>query len=160
MSVSLLAVNVILALSWAAVTGTFSLFNLFVGFIFGLFALWLIREQTGTRHYMNRVMSFVELGILFLYELVMSAVRVLMIVIRVDMKLSPGVIAFPLTVDRDVEITVLANMITLTPGTLSVDVSPDRKTLFVHCIDVPDEAEVIRDIQEGFERKILEAFRA
>ena len=44
----------------------------------------------------------------------------------------------PLRVDRDFEITLLANLITLTPGTLSVDVSDDRKTLFVHAIDCSD----------------------
>ncbi|MEP3300463.1 MAG: Na+/H+ antiporter subunit E, partial [Roseibium sp.] len=57
------------------------------------------------------------------------------------------------------EITMLANLITLTPGTLSVDVSEDRKTLYVHCIDVPDPQATIDDIKNGFERKILEVFR-
>lgn len=159
MSTSLYAVNVILALAWAAVTGSFSVFNLFVGFVFGLVALWLIREQTGTRRYVDRAMAFIELGLIFLWELLMSAVRVALIVLRRDMNLAPGVIAYPLTVTRDAEITLLANFITLTPGTLSVDVSDDRKTLFVHCIDVPDEQATIDDIRNSFERKILEAFR-
>ena len=48
------------------------------------------------------------------------------------MRLKPGIFAYPLKVDRDFEITLLANLITLTPGTLSVDVSADRRTLFVH----------------------------
>lgn len=159
MTSSLIAINVILALAWAAVTGSFAVFNLFVGFVFGLIALWLIREQTATRAYFGRAMAFVELGALFLWELLLSALRVAAIVLRRDMKLSPGVIAYPLTVTRDVEITLLANFITLTPGTLSVDVSEDRKVLFVHCIDVPDEAATIADIRDGFERKILEAFQ-
>jgi multicomponent Na+:H+ antiporter subunit E len=47
----------------------------------------------------------------------------------------------------------------LTPGTLSVDVSPDRKTLFVHAIDCSDPERNRRDIAEGFERAIMEAFR-
>jgi multicomponent Na+:H+ antiporter subunit E len=62
-------------------------------------------------------------------------------------------------VDRDFEITLLANLITLTPGTLSVDVSDDRRLLFVHAIDCPDADKAVRDIRDGFERKILEAFR-
>jgi len=156
---SLLTINMILAIAWAAVTGNFSLFNLFFGFLFGLAALWLIREQTGTKRYIERARVWIELGALFLWELVKSAVRVAAIVMRRDMNLSPGVIAFPLTVKSDGEITLLANFITLTPGTLSMDVSDDRSTLFIHCIDVPDEAAAIADIRDGFERKILEAFR-
>ena len=69
-----------------------------------------------------------------------------------------GFIAFPLTVESDFEIALLANLITLTPGTLSVDVSEDRKVLYIHCIDVPDPEGTIADIRNGFERKIMEAF--
>ena len=54
------------------------------------------------------------------------------------MHLQPGIFAYRLKVDRNFEITLLANLITLTPGTLSVDVSADRKTLFVHAIDCSD----------------------
>ena len=75
------------------------------------------------------------------------------------MDVKPGIFAFPLTVDRDFEITLLANLITLTPGTLSVDVSEDRKTLYVHALDCSDPEAVKRSITEGFERRIMEAFR-
>lgn len=82
-----------------------------------------------------------------------------MTVIRPRMDLKPGIFAFPLTVESDFEITLLANMITLTPGTLSVDVSDDRRTLFVHALDCSDPDATRRDIANGFERKIMEAFR-
>jgi multicomponent Na+:H+ antiporter subunit E len=62
-------------------------------------------------------------------------------------------------VDRDFEIALLANLITLTPGTLSVDISRDRRLLFVHSIDGSDPEGLKRDIANGFERKIMEAFR-
>ena len=74
------------------------------------------------------------------------------------MQLNPGFVAFPLSITKDAEITLLANLITLTPGTLSVDVSEDRKFIYVHAIDVPDPEALKRDIAEGFERKIKEAF--
>ena len=56
---------------------------------------------------------------------------------------------------NDVLITLLANMITLTPGTLSVEVSPDRQFLFIHFLDVADVEEEIRIIKDGFERHLL-----
>ncbi len=70
-------------------------------------------------------------------------------------RLRPAIIAYPLTVTTDAQITLLANMITLTPGTLSVDVSRDRKTLFIHAIDIADREALIGRIAAGFETKVL-----
>lgn len=151
--------NLLLMLAWAAVSGSFSLLNLLFGFILGLFALSLIREQVGTAGYVDRSRRIFSLALLFLYELMMSAIRVALLVTKRDMAVKPGIIAYPLKVDRDMEITLLANLITLTPGTLSVDVSHDRRFLFVHALDCSDPEAIKRDIANGFERKILEAFR-
>lgn len=156
---SLFLINILLALAWGAVTGSFAEVNLLFGFLLGTFALYIIREQVGTSRYTRRLWQIVSLALLFVYELLLSALRVAVIVLRPKIELKPGIIAYPLTVDRDFEITMLANLITLTPGTLSVDVSEDRKTLYVHCIDVPDKQATIDDIKNGFERKILEVFR-
>jgi multisubunit Na+/H+ antiporter MnhE subunit len=65
----------------------------------------------------------------------------------------------PLELERDSEIALLANLITLTPGTLSLDVSADRRTLYVHAMAVTSPDDLRREIQGGFERRILEAFR-
>jgi len=156
---SLFLINILMMLAWGAVTGSFSEVNLAFGFFLGFGALYLIREQVGTAAYYQRFSRAFGLAVLFVYELVLSAWRVAMIVLQPKIELQPGIIALPLTVDRDFEITMLANLITLTPGTLSVDVSEDRKTLYIHCIDVPDPQATIDDIKNGFERKILEVFR-
>lgn len=156
---SLFLINVLLALAWCAVVGSFTMLNLLLGFGLGSMTLFLIREQVGALNYFDRSGKVIGLIILFLYELVLSSVRVAMLVVSRDVRINPGIIDYPLTVDRDFEITLLANLITLTPGTLSVDVSADRKTLYVHCIDVPDPEETVQEIKNGFERKILEAFR-
>lgn len=155
----LLAVNLLLALIWGAVTGTFTAMNLILGFLIGTGVMWLIREQIGTKAYFDQAWRVISLAALFVYELVLSAVRVAKMVLTPNLVLQPSIIAFPLTVDRDFEITLLANLITLTPGTLSVDVSDDRKILFIHAIDGADEEGIIDDIADGFERKIMEAFR-
>ena len=140
-------------------TGSFTLHNLIFGFVLGIGALSVIREQVGTVRYFTRARRVVALALLFVYELVLSAWRVTLLVLSPRMTLKPGIFAYPLKVDRDFEITLLANLITLTPGTLSVDVSVDRRYLYVHAIDCSDPNRTRRDIAEGFERKILEAFR-
>lgn len=77
------------------------------------------------------------------------------------LNIRPGIIAVPLDAKTDAEITVLAQVITLTPGTLSMDVSPDRSTLYVHALYVPngDKQTIIDEIKNGFERRLLEVMR-
>jgi multicomponent Na+:H+ antiporter subunit E len=151
--------SILLALVWAAITGSFSPANIVFGFALGAVALSIIREQAGSNPYFMRPLGVMSLAILFIRELIVSAWRVARLVMSPRMDLKPGIFAYPLKVDRDFEITLLANLITLTPGTLSVDVSEDRRVLFVHAIDCADAAATIREIEQGFERKILEAFR-
>lgn len=151
--------NVLLALAWALVTGSFTVLNLTFGFLVGLLALVLIRDLVGPVTWVRRVRLALALALLFLRELVKSAWRVACLVLRPKLNLKPGIIAVPLTVTEDFEITLLANLVTLTPGTLSVDVSEDRRILYVHCLDVPDTEAAIADIRDGFERTIMETFR-
>ena len=71
----------------------------------------------------------------------------------------PGIAAIPLDARSDTEITFLANLITLTPGTLSLDVSDDRSVLYVHGMFVEDPQLMREQIKEGFERRVLELLR-
>ena len=155
----LFLINIVLALTWTVVSGSFTLLNLIFGFVLGAASLYLIRREIGTIGYFGRITRIGSLIVLFLYELIMSAWRVAVMVLSPKMDLTPGIFAYRLKVDTDFEITLLANLITLTPGTLSVDVSEDRSTLYVHAIDCSDPEGARADIANGFERKILEAFR-
>ncbi len=151
--------SLLFAVIWAAITGSASLQNLVLGFVLSTLALSVVRGEMSAGGYLRRLGRILSLLRLFFKELALSAWKVTVLVLSPDMQVKPGLFAFPLTVDRDFEITLLANLITLTPGTLSVDVSADRKTLYVHALDCSDVEANRRDIAEGFERKILEAFR-
>lgn len=151
--------NLLLAIVWAAVTGSASFLNLVFGFVLAALALAIVRQSYGGVLYLGRARRIIVLLLLFLRELAKSAWAVAITVMSPRMDVKPGIFAFPLTVDRDFEIALLANLITLTPGTLSVDVSDDRKTLYVHALDCSDPEATKRDIADGFERRIMEAFR-
>lgn len=152
---NLFALNLVLAMVWAAITGAFTPLNVFAGFVIGSLALGLLRHQFGTR-YFDRGTQLIKLMLLFLYELVLSALRVARDVLRPRMRFQPGIIAFPLASDDDVQITLLANLITLTPGTLSIDVSTDKTTLYIHAMYAHDPESLKREIRDGFERQIKE----
>ncbi len=142
------------ALVWLAVSGSFTIANLLLGLLAGALSLALIRghvEPDGRRF---RPLKVLSLLVLFLKELALSAWKVAVLVASPKMALKPGIFAFPLTVDRDFEITLLANLITLTPGTTSLHVSEDRRVLYAHVLSVSDDS--VEKIKRGFERRVME----
>ncbi|AUC09237.1 MULTISPECIES: Na+/H+ antiporter subunit E [Agrobacterium] len=157
---SLYVVQLLFVAVWLAVTGSLTLANVIFALIVSTLALWLIRHQLpGGRNHWLRLGRVLSLVLLFFKELALSAWKVAVMVTRPKLDVQPGIFAYPLTVTTDFEITLLANLITLTPGTLSVDVSPDRKVLYVHAIDCSDIETAKNDIKNGFEKKIMEAFQ-
>ena len=104
-------------------------------------------------------MKWLSLVLFFLSELILSALRVAWLVVQPKLRLRPAIIAYPLTVTTDAQITLLANMITLTPGTMSIDVSADRKTLYVHAIDIDSKEALVASIAAGLETRVLEVLR-
>jgi multicomponent Na+:H+ antiporter subunit E len=154
-------IALVLALGWAAITGNFTVLNIVFGGLVSLAALYLLRDRRTEPLMTRRLLRAVSLAALFVRELLVSAVQVAMIVLSPDLRksLKPGFFAFPLTAKTDREITLLANLITLTPGTLSVDVSEDRRFLFIHAIAISDREALTRQIATGFEAKVMEVFR-
>lgn len=104
-------------------------------------------------------MNWLRLLGFFVRELILSALKVAWLVVQPRPRLRPALVAFPLTLTTDAQITLLANMITLTPGTLSADVSADRKTLYIHVIDLESRDRLIGDIAAGFETRVLRVLR-
>jgi len=103
-------------------------------------------------------MKWLSLIGFLLGQMILGALQVAWLVVQPKLKLRPAVVAYPLTVTTDAQITLLANMITLTPGTLSLDVSDDRRTLFIHALDLEDEQKFIGAIAAGFETRVLGVF--
>lgn len=151
--------NIVLALIWTALTGHFSGLNLFVGFAVGYLVLMFAQRAVGSPEYVAKVGKVINLVFFFVWELVKSNLRVAYDVITPPLYMKPGVIAIPLDAKTDAEITMLANLITLTPGTLSLDVSTDRRVLYIHAMYIDDPDKLRREIKNGFERRVLEVLR-
>ncbi len=152
--------HIILALIWTAVTATFSFGNLLIGLVLGYFVLMVVGPAIDRSNYTRRVWKGITLILFFLKELVMSSIRVAIDVMRPGFRMKSGVVDIPLDVTSDLEITLLANMISLTPGTLSIEVSEDKKELFIHAMYIDEGVEHVREnIKNGMERHIMEVTR-
>jgi multicomponent Na+:H+ antiporter subunit E len=151
--------NLVLAALWAAAVGSVDSAHLVVGFAVGYGALWVARPLLGDSGYFRKVPQAARFALYFVGELVLSNLRVARDVLTPRTYRRPGVVAVPLDQASDVEVTLLANLVTLTPGTLSLDVAPDRTTLYVHAMFVDDVESLRRQVKDGFERRVLELLR-
>lgn len=151
--------NVALAICWVALTGTISVLNFMFGFVFGYIGLAILQSQLPLLHgYSNRVPRFLMFMLFFLKELIQANLKVAHDVLTPPWYMKPGVIAMPLEARTNLEITLVANFISLTPGTLSLDVSDDRRVLFIHAMFLGDERALRKDLHE-IERRILAIMR-
>ncbi|MBI4465738.1 MAG: Na+/H+ antiporter subunit E [Acidobacteria bacterium] len=156
---SLLLGQILIALAWAALTGRFTAVNLLLGFAVGHVILWFLRPFVGPPRHYARIRQAIGFFFYFLWELIVANLRVAYDVVTPAHHMRPGVIGIPLDARTDAEITMLANCITLTPGTLSLDVSADRKVLYIHAMYIRDLEQLRRDIKNGLERRVLEVLR-
>jgi len=153
------AINLILAFVWAALNGGIGLPSLVVGFLIGYSVLFVLQPLFGKSRYCGKLFDGALLFLYFIYELVVSSLEVAWDVLTPMHKSQPAVVAVPLDACTDAEVTVLANLVSLTPGSLSIDISDDRSHLLVHAMFVDDPEAFKSDIKRGMEKRVLEAMR-
>lgn len=150
--------NILLTLAWAALTGSIALLNVALGFALGYVILWMLQPLIGGPNaYFLRVYYLIRLVVMFHYELFVSSIQVIWDVLTPQHLSTPAIIEMPLDVKTDAGILLVTNLISLTPGTLSLDVTPDRKTLIVHAMFADDPEEIVRQLKDGMERWVREA---
>lgn len=155
----LLITNLLLSLLWPTLNSKFSLQTLFTGFILGFIVLAVIHP-----HYGRLVWQGISFLGYVIYQILDSNVRLAMLILRILFKqsheeLRPGIVAVPLALQSDFEKTILASIITLTPGTLSLDLGKDshgNDILFVHTFHLDDAESFRREIKEKFERRLIQ----
>ncbi|MEM6679341.1 MAG: Na+/H+ antiporter subunit E [Pseudomonadota bacterium] len=151
------AVNLLLAGAWAALAADWSLTSLIIGYFLGFAALWIVRGLFPDDGYFLRVPRMLRLAGIFLRELVLSSLRVARDVLSFRPDARPGIVAVPLRARSEAEILIVSSLVTLTPGTLSLDLSPDGETLYVHAMFL-DAPEALREeIASTLETPVLEA---
>jgi multicomponent Na+:H+ antiporter subunit E len=151
--------NILLTFVWVALNGSFGFLNFAFGFVLSFFILWVISYGSSDNKYFKMLPQIIAFIFFFLYELIKANIQVAFDVITPKFYMTPGIVRVPLDAKTDLEITLLANLISLTPGTLSLDVSDDKKVLYVHSMYIANEEEFIHSIKNGFERRLLNILR-
>jgi multicomponent Na+:H+ antiporter subunit E len=152
----LFLLNIILALTWAALQGQLDVANFVSGFLVSAGLIYMFQKMFFESIYFHKVALGGKLLLIFVWELIKSNIAVLKVVMSPSIRVDSGVIAVPTELTDELALISLANMITLTPGTLTLDISPDRRYLFVHTLNLDDPEAIKRDIQTSFERYLRE----
>ena len=153
-----LVANIFLAILWALLFGGFTWLTMLSGLIAGYGILWLLQPLKGAQSvYFRRVWYWGKLFVLFFYELLLSSLQVLWDIFTPQHLSNPAILQMPLDVKTDTGILLVTNLISLTPGTLSIDVSEDRKTLTLHAMFAEDPEAVCRQLKQGMERWVIDA---
>jgi multicomponent Na+:H+ antiporter subunit E len=153
--------NLLLSLVWVALTGHLNYTNFVFGFVLGFFVLWILAKNINQseKDYFFRVPKIIMFIFYFFYDMFRANMEVTKEIITPKLHIKPGIVAYPLDVETDFEITMFSNMIALTPGTMVVSISEDRKTAYIHSLYLQDKAKFIDRMKNGLERKLLEILR-
>jgi multicomponent K+:H+ antiporter subunit E len=155
--------SALLALTWLALNGTASAGHVLLALALGWgLPFWLQRwwpppERRPTRPLRSFVRTVAFTG-LVAWDVVIANLQVARAVLSPLSRLRPGFAVVPIDLQDPGAIAMLAHTITLTPGTVSVDVAPDRRSLLVHALHMPDPEATVRGIRERYERRIREIY--
>ncbi len=143
--------NIALAFVWCGLVGELNLLTLIIGFSFGYLALAWMGSSYVRRA--PRVLLFIPF---YLWEVILGSLQIAWDVVTPAPNRRAGIIALPLDATTDIEITVLANLLTFTPGTIALDVTEDRRHLLIHAMFIDDVEAFKTRLKSSLERRVLE----
>lgn len=141
------ALNLVLAIVWMLLRSDFSLAGLIIGFAVGFLAIAFARVVTGQGTYVHAAVGIVRLAFGFLRELVLANLQLAWDLLRPRPPFRPGFVRFPIADLGPTETVLLGNLVSLTPGTLTVDIDDDGEVLVVHSLYAADAAAVRRGVR-------------
>ena len=152
--------NLMIALIWMLLNGNWTMSGFIVGYVLGIGILYVVRKFRPEPFYLAKVFSVLKLTGLLIRELLVSSFEVLGHILRPKLNIRPGIFEYRTQLSSDWEVTVLSCMICLTPGTLTLEVSDDNQTLYIHALDIDNVEEMSSKIRSTFEKAIMEVTRS
>ncbi|OBY28192.1 Na+/H+ antiporter subunit E [Leisingera sp. JC1] len=151
--------TLLLTLTWLLMVNRWSLNSLVFGFMLGVIIPFVTQPFWPNRPNLRRPLKIAEYILVVLLDIVQANIIVARIVLfKPNADRRPNWITIPLELKTPEAITALAGTITMTPGTLSADVSDEGHALLVHCLDAPNPDAVRDEIKQRYERRLMEIF--
>ena len=131
-----------------------------VSLIVSLIAGHMLITTEKSHHPIKRITSGIIYLFTFLWEMIKANIHVAYIVVHPKLPIKPGIVKIKTKLTKDSALTILTNSITLTPGTLTIDLNKQNQDIYVHWIDTKytDTAEATKEIGGRFENRLMEVF--
>ena len=150
--------SLVLLIVWQLLVNQLSVGSLLLGLVLALLIPQLTRRFWPQPPTLYRPLVLARFGLRVLGDIMVANFQVARMVLGPNARLRPAFVVYPLELRDEFAISVLANAISLTPGTLSADISDDHGSLLIHGLDVPDAQELIDTIKQRYEKPLMEAF--
>lgn len=108
---------------------------------------------------LSKLPKLIAFGVFLFWEIVRSTLRIAWDVITPQARRSTGIVGVPLDTRDERAIALVAYFLSVTPGSLSIELSPDRRLLYVHGMFVRDAESMRQAVKQKFERRVLELLR-
>ncbi|SOC42434.1 Na+/H+ antiporter subunit E [Ureibacillus acetophenoni] len=153
--------NLFIALLWLLLSDEDipQLTTFFTGFVVGIGILYIMHRFFGTKFYLRRVTKIILLILIFIREILSSSYVIMKQILTPKLKITPGIIKYDTKLRGDWELTTLALLLTLTPGSVVMEVSDDGEAIYIHAMDLEDSRESLIKQIDKFERAIMEVTR-
>ncbi|WP_031513333.1 Na+/H+ antiporter subunit E [Desulfofalx alkaliphila] len=152
-------INLFIGFLWMFFQDSWSALTFLGGYTFGLLVIFILRRFFPTKFYLFTLYAALRLFLIFMYELFMSSILVIRKIITPKINIKPGIFSFKTTLESDIEVTLLALLITLTPGSVVMEISSDNKILYVHTMDMPELSIAVIQSMDRFEEAIKKVTR-
>lgn len=148
--------NLLIGLVWMLLHDEWSVLSFGIGYLIGLLFIFGLRRFFPTPFYGKKSWAIVKLFFIFNIELVKSTIVVIRQVMRPKLNIEPGVFKMETKLKSDWEITLLCSLITLTPGSVVMEVAPEEGIIYIHAMDASEFKNSILKSKASFEDAILE----
>jgi len=143
---------------WLLLNNTLDPAQLVLGAALAIVVPWFTETLRPERPRIRKPLLIVRLGLVVLWDIVLSNIEVARRILGPEEAIKPAFVWMPLELTDPHAIVSLAGIITMTPGTLSAELSPDRRHLLVHAFNVDDEAALIAQMKARYEAPLKEIF--
>jgi len=156
-----LLINIMIALLWTLLMDedAFYLSTFIGGYLIGIGILFMMHRFFGAKFYLLRVYSTIRLLLIFISELAQSSLLIIKQILSPKLNIKPGIFTYEHSMEGAYELTTLALLLTLTPGSVVMEVSPDGKVFYIHAMDVEESRDTVLRSIKTFEKAIMEVTR-
>lgn len=152
--------SVFLWVLWLLLNNNFAPGHMVLGLVLAIFIPWLTAGFWQEKVCLSKPLTQIRFLLIVLWDILIANIAVAKLILGNKDKLQPGFIVIDLDIQHPLGISFLANTISLTPGTVSCDLTQDKKQLLVHALHLEDTQETIDEIKNRYEKPLMEIFES